>query len=203
MVPLYDVLDPPNPSRSFPAAQPYTGGYGTDTFAISYQDALGTPPLRISSVLDYSWQPRWVDVQPGLDAAWDAPFIYEDRRYQFYVTSTEHLVPIWRFNGFGILSVGAAATAAKLSVSPIVLRQSVTAATPAEVLAVSASGGDPVAVQRYLSQGSNISAALPGAVTVTYQGQVISPIGSLAALDPAAITNGNVRDAAVADGEGA
>ena len=60
-----------------------------------------------------------------------------------------------------------------------------------EVLAVNAGGGDPAAVQRFLSGTTNINAALASPVTISYQGQVITPAGSLATLNPAAGGNGN------------
>ena len=68
------------------------------------------------------------------------------------------------------------------------LRQPVTAATPPEVLAATATYGDPAAVQRFISADTNINAALALPQAITYQGQLISPIGSLPS-GPAA-TNG-------------
>ena len=40
-IPLSALLDVPSPSRTFPPAQPYTGGYGSGTFAVSYQRRRG------------------------------------------------------------------------------------------------------------------------------------------------------------------
>ena len=187
-LPLSSLLGPPGPARSFPQAQPYTGGYGSGTFGISYLPAQGRPAMYASSILQYTWQPRYVQPQPWLPGAWDAPFLYEDRRHLFYVTTTESLVPIWRFTGFGILSASPGLLASGLAISPVVLRQPVTAATPPEVLAVTAADGDPAAVQRFISAGTTIKAGLALPQTITYQGQLISPIGSLPS-GPAA-TNG-------------
>ena len=181
-LPLTAVLDIPNPSRTFPAAQAYTGGYGGGTFAISYQAALGDPATYTNGILEYSWQPRWVDAQPGLPDAWQAPFIYEDRRDLFYVTTTENLVPIRRFTGFGLLQGSPALSASAQTIPSLVLQQPVLAASPREILAINAAGGDPAALQRYLAAGQNINAALPSPTTIAYQGQVISPVGSLSAL---------------------
>jgi len=183
-VPLTSVLDIPSPGRTLPAAQPYTGAYAGGTFAISYEAALGDAATYANAILEYSWQPRWVDAQPGLPDAWQAPFIYEDRRHLFYVTTTENLVPIGRFAGFGILQESPGLAASAQVIPSLVLRQPVQAASPREIVAISAAGGDPAALQRYLAGGQNITAGLPSPMTISYQGQVISPVGSLSALGP-------------------
>jgi hypothetical protein len=144
--------------------------------------------MYASSVLQYSWQPRYIQPQPWLPDAWDAPFLYEDRQHLFYVTTTERLVPIRWFTGFGILSTSPGVLTAGLAISPVVLGQPVVAVTPPEVLAATAAAGDPAAVQRFISAGTNIKAALALPQAITYQGQLISPIGSLPS-GPAA-TNG-------------
>jgi len=186
VLPLSSLLGPPGPARSFPQAQPYTGGYGSGTFGISYLPAQGRPAMYASSILQYTWQPRYTQPQPWLPDEWDAPFLYEDRRHLFYVTTTESLVPIRWFPGFGILSASPGVLASGLAISPVVLRQPVTAATPQEVLAVTAAAGDPVAVQRFISAGTNIKAGLALPQTITYQGQLISLIGSLPSRSAAA-----------------
>jgi hypothetical protein len=177
-VPLSCVLGAPGPARSFPQAQPYTGGYGSGTFGITYLPARGQPAMYGSSILQYAWLPRYIQPQPWLPDAWDAPFLYEDRRHLFYVTTTESLVPIGQYPGFGILSASPGVLASDLAISPLVLSQPVVAATPQEVLALNA-GDDPAAVQRFIAAGTNIRVALALPMTVSYQGQLISPIGSL------------------------
>jgi len=189
IVPLSAALATPSPDRSFPSAQPYSGGYNTGTFGINYLPSQGSAATYANSLLQYTWQPRAVQPQSWLPDPWDAPFLYEDRRHLFYVTTTANLIPIWHFNGFGILQAGPGLTAASgVAISPIVLRQPVVAATPPEVLAVTAADGDPAAVQRFIAAGTNIKAALALPVTVTYQGQLISPIGSVPS--PSAAGNG-------------
>jgi hypothetical protein len=126
-------------------------------------------------VLGYTWMPRFTQPQPGL--AWDAPFLYEDRRNLFYVRTTLALVPLWYWSGFGLLGGLAAAP----QIPPLVLRRQVMLPTPAEIGALTSSGGDPNAIQRYLTQNATIGAALSSPQAVTYQGRIISPVGSLAA----------------------
>ena len=76
----------------------------------------------------------------------------------------------------------ASLSAAAGTITPLILRESLLAPTPKQVLAINAATGDPASVQRYIAQQTNINAALPTQVAVSYQGQVITPIGSLAAL---------------------
>jgi hypothetical protein len=98
------------------------------------------------------------------------------------VTTTVNLVPVRRYAGFGILRQQPALVASAQAIPSLVLSQPVQAASPQEIVALSAAGGDPVALQRYLAGEQNITAALPSPKAIVYQGQVISPIGSLAAL---------------------
>ena len=178
-VPLSSVLGTPSPARSFPGvATPYTGGYSGGSFGINYLVSQFGSVTYANTLLQYTWQPRVVQPEPWLPDEWDAPLLYEDRRYQFYVTTTESLVPIWRFPGFGILSAGPGVLAGGVSISPVVLRQPVTVAPPPAIVAV-AGDGDPAAVQRLITAGTNIKAALALPTTVIYQGQLISPTGSV------------------------
>ena len=82
-----------------------------------------------------------VDSQPGLPDAWDAPFIYEDRRYLFYVATTISRLPVGIYGGYGILSAASMPGPAQ-AITPLVLRQQVTTPTPDEILAVNGSVGD-------------------------------------------------------------
>jgi len=174
-VSLAYVLDPAAPDRALAPFQLYSGGYGAGTFSISYQDVAGGGAQYLSPVLSYTWMPRFTQPQPGLP--WDAPFLYEDRRNLFYVRTTLALVPLWNWYGFGLLD-GLTVTPA---VPPLVLRRQVITPTPAEIGAITGSGGDRYAIQRYLTQNDTIGAALSSPQAVTYQGRIISPAGGLPA----------------------
>jgi hypothetical protein len=188
---LTRLLDAPSPSRSFPASEPYTGGYGSGTFAISYEQVDGDPAAIMKNILQSNWAPRWVDVQPGLPDAWDAPFIYEDPRFLFYVTTAIAVFPVRSFAGFGIRSAAVTVPDLARAVPPLVLRKPVVTPTLEDILAVNGSGGDTAfSVQRYLSLHSTINAGLATPVAISYQGQLISPIGSIPAVDPAVGSNG-------------
>jgi pSer/pThr/pTyr-binding forkhead associated (FHA) protein len=183
-----DVLDLPSPSRTLTPAQPYTGGYGDGTFTIAYRPSWNATPTYTNQLLGYHWMPRWVEPQPGLPDAWDAPFFYEDRLNIFYVTTGRAFVGIASYGGFGLLRASPG-SAAEPVIQPVVLGHTVSMQSPETIVAVSAPAGDPVALARYIADGTNIAAALPLPATVSYQGQAISPIGSLAALDQPANDN--------------
>jgi len=185
IVPLAGGLDLPPQSRQFsPApAVPYTGTYGPARFTVALQDAAGNT-VNSADLLQFSWLPRVTDSQPGLPGQWTAPFLYEDHRRLFYVTTTQSA---WRLPGvqvFGQLPVTRAPIAAT-SMPPLVLPPRPTGAAPGASVAVAAAGASPSAMQRYLAQTPGMRAALPLPAPVTYQGQVIYPAGSLAADAPA------------------
>ncbi len=191
-VPLVNLLTPPSPSRAFSPAvnPPYTGGYGTGSFGVNYYNGDVTSAATYTETLfAFSWLPRYIDTQPWLASPWDAPFIYEDRRHLFYVVTTESLRRIWKYPGFGIIgaSQGTVAVAGRTGASvipPLLLRQPVVASTPKQVQAITAAAGNPAAIQHYLATGTDLSLALPSNLAISYQGQVISPVGSLADLLP-------------------
>ena len=186
---LSSALDLPNVSRSFsPATQPYTGGYGNDTFTIGYPAAPGASPTPINDILTFSWAPRWVEPQPGTPG--DAPFIYEDRRNLFYVATKQTPPPFRIYTGFGIQSPSWGAAVSELAIPALVLRRPAVMPSSVGILGINAGDADPASVQRYLSQGTNIDVGLVTPSTISYQGQVISPTGSLPALNPPANHDG-------------
>jgi hypothetical protein len=181
-IPLGGALDTPGSGRSLGPAisPPYTGGYGQGTFTIGYTGTEGSTGPFTNTLFSYDWQPRWIQPQPWLPDPWGAPFIYEDRRHMFYVVTTEHWMPLWEINGFGIPWTTVLSASA---ISPVALAQQVTIPTPKQALAANAPV-NPAAVQRYLSQQTDLSAALPDQQTVAYQGRVITPTGSFTAASP-------------------
>ena len=206
MTPLWCYLDPPSPSRTLSAVQPspgttplppFSGAFGSGTFSITYEDVWGEGAVWTNPVLDFTWMPRLPEPQPALPGAWppgaltdvwEAPFIYEDRRHAFYVKTTETVITVRRYDGYGVPSVSRL-TASRAEISPLVLRKPVVTATPGEIVAINASRGAPGAVQRYL-QGTDLNAAVISPAAIIYQGRVISPIGSAPTPVPAASDNG-------------
>ena len=182
IVPLAEALDLPPQRRQFSPALdvPYAGTYGPASFTVALQDASGNA-IQSADLLQFSWLPRVTDSQPG---QWAAPFLYEDHRRLFYVTTTQSG---WRLPGnqvFGQLPV-TRAPIATTSMPPLVLPPRPAGPAAGEAAAVATAGASPSAIQRYLAQARGIRAALPLPAPVIYQGQVIYPTGSLAADAPA------------------
>ena len=185
ILPLAGALDLPPQSRQFspPLAVPYTGTYGPARFTVALQDASWST-VSSTDLLQGNWLPRVTDSQPSLPGQWTAPFLYEDHRHLFYVTTTQRTWPLPGGQVFGQIPVTRAPIAAT-SMPPLVLPPRPAAAAPGHAVAVDTAGASPSAMQRYLAQTPDLRAALPLPAPVTYQGQVIYPAGSLAADAPA------------------
>jgi ABC toxin N-terminal region/Neuraminidase-like domain/FHA domain/PA14 domain len=188
---LVSLLTAPSPARLLTPSvgAPYTGGSGAGTFGISYYNGdVTTPPAYTEALFNFSWQPRYVDTQPWLASPWDAPFIYEDRRHVFYVETTESLQRIWTQPGFGITASAESTAIGKVAgtIPSLVLRQQVVAPTAKQIQAITAAVGSPAAIQHYLATSTDLTAALPTQLAISYNGQLITPVGSLAGVLPPA-----------------
>jgi hypothetical protein len=138
----------------------YTGGNTSATFNITYYDYSGNVPSTdfVNNVLDIQSIPRYVEPQwttayPYPQYAWDVPFFYEDRRYLFYVTTTENVVTIRFFDGFG----STRSAADTFTTAPNIPVLNLTGPAPA--------------------LGNNIRITLAPNTTITYQGQEIGSGG--------------------------
>jgi Neuraminidase-like domain/Putative peptidoglycan binding domain/Salmonella virulence plasmid 28.1kDa A protein len=184
-MPLTNFVATPASGRYLSPIQPYTGGSAQGTFGISYWTSGGGVKTTsyANQLTGFNWIPRYVEPQLGLDDAWDAPFFYEDRHHLFYVTTSEVVQTINRFNGFGLASVGDAVAAAAAP-PPLVVKQppQLSLPDPAAILTGNViGGGNPVAIQSFLSGATTLRAALGDADPVTYQGRQIYPTGSASA----------------------
>ncbi len=163
---LGSFLDVPAPSRAMTppsdpystAVAPYTGGNQNNKFSAMYyqtvHDFVSRKPPYTTHVMDFKWLPRVVDTQPGLADAWDAPFFYEDRRNQFYVTTTISFQTFAIYAGFAE-NFGVASASSYTAYIP------------------------PLSVQGPLTTVSPIAAKLSSGLSVIYQGQRIGVAGSL------------------------
>jgi peptidoglycan hydrolase-like protein with peptidoglycan-binding domain len=186
--PLTYLLDTPVPCRGLtPLAQPYTGAIGTGDFVINYYGTYNSvqfdSPTLSNDLLGYTRIPRLIDAQPYLADANLAPFLYEDRRYLFYVTTKQAWVTI-RQPVFGVPFGTFTSAATAFNIPPIVMRQGPIALPPGGDPVLDFTGKvsaatDPAALQTYAAaQAPNISVALHTGVGVTYQGQQLTPTGS-------------------------
>jgi peptidoglycan hydrolase-like protein with peptidoglycan-binding domain len=175
---------------------PYTGGsiasipvwyvLGTDrSFRIEYRGAFWPlrMPYQTNDILTPTLVPRYVVPQRGSSDGWDAPFFYEDRRNVFYVTTSESLISIWQFGGYGIGYSAPSMTGSTLRFPPVVQRQRPALPDIGVPIAfgTTPSGGDPYAIKQLAGTDANIHTALGSTIAVTYQGQTIGAKGSLAA----------------------
>jgi Neuraminidase-like domain len=168
-VPLAALLDPLSPFRGLGPVNSYDGGNANGgTFGINYQSSYYYSDGFTNNILGFNWTPRYVEPQFGLSDAWDAPFIFEDRRYLFYVTTVEQQVPIIVYQGFGI-SPSSLGNPLTLEIPPLVLRQPLI---------------QPVGPEGILA--TNIHVALGSSIAISYQGQDISQTGSVIGLNSAA-----------------
>jgi hypothetical protein len=192
--PLWQLLALPSPSRTLSAVQTnppnpplptFSGASGTGGFSILYENTLGFGAVFNNPVLDFTWIPRFVEPQPGL--AWDAPFIYEDRRSIFYVNTTKSTATFLDSVSFGISSTELGPVA-RGRIPGLVLRSDVVA--PGAPVASGPAQGNPSATQRYLVDETDLNAALSSSTAVTYQGRVVSPTGSVPLPTPVADDDG-------------
>jgi hypothetical protein len=181
---INSFLDIPAPMRTLQPVMDPPGASGSSTFNIWYCDTLANmfannPWAYQLPILDFKWIPRFVEPQPGLTDAWDAPFFYEDRRYLFYVTTVEGWFSISDFPGVG-RSLGVSTQAAFVpSIPPLIFPQ--TSARPRFAAKIfSANRGSAAAsLQRVLAQGTNIRVAIGANDPLMYQDKIIAPTGSI------------------------
>ena len=146
---------------------------------------LGAGQVYNNPVLDFAWIPRFVEPQPGLP--WGAPFIYEDRRSIFYVNPTVATTNFIDWDNFGVLP-SRQLVDLTTQIPSLVLRTSV--ATPQTVAPGGPAPGNQSAIQRYIAADTDLNAALSSSRSITYQGLVIGPTGSVPMPTPNAEPNG-------------
>ena len=154
-----DVLDPlpPGPICSSPLQTiPYTGNYETGTFRRPLPMIREAPCTQLTSSSPAGCRDTSA-AAGGLPDQWTAPFLYEDRRHLFYVTTTQSTgAGAGRTQGFGLLR---SARPGRLDVRPPLVLPARSAPPPGR-LPSACHGGDPSAIQRYRASTS-IRAALP------------------------------------------
>jgi hypothetical protein len=183
---LSAVIDQANPGRTFNPGGVYTGGTSTDKFSISYY-TLDDPSSPVSTTTQFSKtnvmvlnrQPRVVDCEPNA-SGWDAPFLFEDRRNVFYVTTAETFRPIIRVPIYGIIDTPIYIQTSPPRIPPLVVN---TPAPPVidTPLAHGVAGGsdDASAVATLVSRNPLIHTALGTVNAVTYQGITLYPTGQV------------------------
>lgn len=185
-VPISGVIEQANPGRTFQPGGVYTGGTSTDTFSIAYY-TVNDPASPVSattqfcknSLLGLNRQPRVVDCAPNA-LGWDAPFLFEDRRNVFYVTTTETVSRILDTPIYGILNTAIYSAVTAARIPPLIVN------TPAPPVletplayGIAGGGDDTSAVSTLVVQDPRIHTALGTVTAVTYQGVALYPTGQV------------------------
>ncbi len=183
---LVGLIEQANPGRTFHPGGVYTGGTSTEKFSIAYYtvDDPGNPTSATTkfcqnSLLGLNRQPRVVDCAPNA-AGWDAPFLFEDRRNVFYVTTTETFRTIIDTPIYGILNTPIFAPIATPRI-PILVVNTPTPPVNETPLAYGVAGGgdDHAAVSALVTQDPRIHTALGTVNAVMYQGVALYPTGQV------------------------
>jgi Neuraminidase-like domain len=172
---LGDLLDSPSHWRAFrPAPARYTGRAAAGQFKVNYYskpetDGLIPPPALSNTVLSFNWAPRFVDAQPGIGGsqAWDAPFIYEDKRNLFFVTTEKRYPAFSLFKGFGLSSPVFRGLDAGAEITPLVV----------SAAAAAANSGPADPLQIATGQAPGVRFGLNDAAVVSFQTSNIAATG--------------------------
>jgi peptidoglycan hydrolase-like protein with peptidoglycan-binding domain len=124
-------ITPTTPDSGWPAfrvltpeVSPYTGGnrVPNQSFQIEYVAPDGRP-YQTNQILTPKLNARYVEPPFWLSGIWDAPFLYEDRRNVFYVTTGEVIVSVGGFSGYGIGFNTPIPAASTVKIPPVVRPQ--------------------------------------------------------------------------------
>ena len=172
--------------RTFDPVVSYSGGALSGTLKIEYskQSKSGYDKIYTNSIMKFHRTPRYVLPAPS-PQSWDAPFIYEDRRNAFYVTTNEAYVSPADYNGYGLLDVAPALVSGVSDLPLLVLSGAVTPhiqtfGSEAGLYSTVAGAATP---QGLVSTG-NLRVALGSGVAVTFGGRQVLANASVAASKP-------------------
>jgi hypothetical protein len=118
---LLSLVVPPYPGRELKPRFSYAGNIN-DRFHIEYQTDDFNRQSR--DLLNFTRVPRYTEPQPGLADAWEAPFLFEDRSYCFYVTTNPPKATISAYTDFGTLSVRQGLRLSDQSIPPLAVQPS-------------------------------------------------------------------------------
>jgi hypothetical protein len=178
---VIEIVGLPEPSRNISVE--------TDELKITYFDGLRHfdfegieewhPPER--TLLTTRNTDQVVAPDHTMPDPWDAPFFYEDSRHVFYVTTTEKLVEVPHFNGFGI-DPGLVTTVVP-DIPPLVFREE------PKLPRFGPDDGDPIdprfgvvnpdPLRRLISEDANIRTGIASTGQVSFGDVLIGPRGAM------------------------
>ncbi len=171
----------PAPLRYLKPQQTYYGTQGSGLFTVSQfdtiNDVLNNKVSSTSTILQFSWQPHFVEPQigPGDDTCW--PFFYEDRRNQFYVHVDKSFVPYAAYVGFGANTVKAVDVSANIPPLVVGAASPPRVTTGVDTIIGNASGSTP-AGWNVVGSNTAATASFDTGATVQFQGRIVSAVGS-------------------------
>ena len=171
----------PAPLRYLQPQQPYYGTQGAGPFTVSRYDTLtdivANKANSVSTILTFNWQPRFVEPQigPGDDTCW--PFLYEDRRNQFYVQVDKSWTLYNFYGGFG--AAMASARGGFVYIPSLTIGETLPTRLPPSVDGIidPTSGGDPAGWSVAGNRSASIGSLATGGA-VQFQGRLIGATGS-------------------------
>jgi hypothetical protein len=157
--------------------------HSSSSFSIYYMQFGGGSGLsQENNILQTNIGERVIEPQSNLTNVWDAPFFYEDSRNVFYVTTDESTVLLWDYNDYGIFHSKENPKMKQVAkIPPLVLqKQALIPDKIGPVITTTNAGiGDPVSMQRFVSEDANIRTAIGTSAAVQYGDREIGPMGSL------------------------
>ena len=171
-----------------PGPQTRTLNTATDTFSVTYVQESGLiapgivpPKILERPVLKNAIPDRAVGPLHPLRHPWDAPFLYEDSRHVFYVTSTQRRITFRRFDGYVPTTI--------LETPPLQLPRLVqpplpVVGQPLTDVGLDSSGSrfggvDPAPIRDFVSRHPNIKRVIATGGTFRFGAKDIGPEGAL------------------------
>jgi hypothetical protein len=165
----------------------------TDTLSITYDrgigflywggagNRLGRSTLA-RDVLTNTIDDRTVEARHDLQNVWDAPFLFEDSRHVFYVTTAEKLVMVPQFTGYGV--VVRPSSRPVVEIPPLVLRrdphlEDILDKHGPILQGVDPGVVDPSPIERFVTEDANVRTGIGTSASVRYDGRDIGPAGAL------------------------
>jgi hypothetical protein len=138
--------------------------------------SLGQPLTR--PVLKNELEGRAIQPNHTLQDTWDAPFFYEDSRHVFMVSTSERIVMVREFGGFGY---EVSPLQQKFNIPPLVQRPVVVMPDKIGPITTGRDAGvvDPAPIERFVSEDAYINKGLGTTGTVRYGDKEFGPAGAL------------------------
>jgi peptidoglycan hydrolase-like protein with peptidoglycan-binding domain len=179
----------PLPLRALTPSRRYVGDQNSGTFSVARYNSLQSIGSQRADatlpILGFPASPRYVEPQIGPGDATNWPFLYEDKRNQFYVSIQTSFVPYHIWEGFGITLAAAPAVIRVPYIPPLTTTQIPVPGGPNLGLVNPALNQGPGAIWTYAGGERSVVAAFSNQACFPFQGRVIGLAGG--APDPSTL----------------